>query len=151
MKLQILQFNSEKTEILHCAVDRIPPKLPLEFWPTSPATPLAPSSVVHNLGVMVDNKLTLENCQQNSWKWFYSDQSISENPSDVLLQNRAMIVRSTILSKLDYCDALLLESPQYLIERLHGGQTGTSATTPLLRLPGTLRFTLAASLAEDTI
>lgn len=114
-----LQFNSSKTEVLYCTVGRAPAPLPSNFWPL-PSPPVSlPVNQVRNLGVLLDANLTLEaHVNKTVGTCFALIRSLRKILPLLPITARAVVTGSLVLSRLDYCNALLLEIPKYLIERL---------------------------------
>lgn len=77
------------------------------------ATPLIPSETVRNLGVSLDCKLSLESQVNKTVGSCFSPIRILPKILPLLpSQARTLVVGSVILSRLDYCNALLLEYPK---------------------------------------
>lgn len=81
--------------------------------------PLVPSNTVRNLGVLIDNNLQMESQVKRTSSICLSllrmlRQVLPLLPSD----SRSTVVSSLVSSRLDYCNALYLGAPQYLIQRL---------------------------------
>lgn len=124
LKDNSLQFNGEKTEIVCCAAKKIPSVLLTNFWPMPVDKPLTPSKAVRNLGVVIDDRLSLETQVNKTAGTSLSLIMVLRKILPMLPDaTRAQIVRSVVLSRLDYCNALLLEAPKHLIERLQRSQT----------------------------
>lgn len=124
LKNNSLQFNSDKTEILCCAARQSPCQLPANFWPIPMDKPLTPSEAVRKLGAIMNEKLSLETHVNKTVGTSFSLVRVLRKILPMLpIPTRAQLVRSIVLSRLDYCNAPLLEAPKYLIERLQRCQT----------------------------
>lgn len=119
LKDNSLQFNGDKTKILFCAAKKVPLPLPANFWPIPTDKPLIPSEAVRNLGIVFDDKLSLETQVNKMVGTCFSLIRALQKILPILLTP----ARALVVSRLDYCNALLLEAPNFLIRRLQRIQT----------------------------
>lgn len=119
MRDNSLQFNGSKTEVLHCSNDRVPRPLPAGFWPaTFNNSPVAVEQV-RNLGVQLSCNLQLDAHVNKTVSTCRLLLRLLRKILPLLpLSTRPEVVRSIILSRLDYCNALLLGAPGSLLKQL---------------------------------
>lgn len=97
----------------------MPYSLPTDFWPTVTDPPLVQSKSVCNLGVYLNEELTLETHVNKTVGTCFSLIRVLRKLLPLLpAQMRSLVIRSVILSRLDYCNSLLLESPKFRTGRL---------------------------------
>ena len=118
MKENWLKFNEQKTEFLIAGKPSVISQFDKPIMKLN-GVDIVPKSEVRNLGVMFDESLSLSNhvslmCQ----KMFFEIRNISFHrkylPDDVVSQ----LMVSLVLSKMDYCNSLLINLPQYLLDKL---------------------------------
>lgn len=119
MRGNSLQFNASKIEVLHCSSDKVPRPLPPGFWPTTSFNSPVSVRQVRNLGVQLDCNLQLDAHVNKIVNTCLSllrllRKILPSLPCSV----RPEVVRSIILSRLDYCNALLLGAPGSLLKQL---------------------------------
>lgn len=114
-----LQLNGEKTEVMYCPPSHSPSGSPQIFSLTSAGAPLVPVKTVRNLGVFIDDDLQLTTQATTTAKTCtLLLRMLWRILPLVPFETRSQIMRSTILSRLDYCNSLFLGAPQYLIQIL---------------------------------
>lgn len=119
LKRNSLQFNKGKTEVMYCSPARIPKPLLAEFRLSPEEEPLAPVNTVRKPGVIMDSNLQMESQANKTIKVCLSLICVLRQVLPLLPKDsRALVVRSTVLSRLDYCNSLYLGAPQYIIQGL---------------------------------
>ena len=111
-----LKINDDKTEflILHSSYKEFTANLNFEIGQTL----VKPSDTCHNLGVIFDSHMKMENqiqsiCQSVNFH-LRSINSVSDSLTD---EATVLLVHALITSKLDYCNSLLHGLPDKLINR----------------------------------
>lgn len=124
LKENSLQFNGDKTEVMYCTAGQIQRPLPANFWPDKSNNILNSANTVRNLGVLLDSNLQL-NSQVN--KTVTTCLSLLRALRKILpllpISARSQVVQSVVLSRIDYCNALLLGAPDSLLRKLQRVQT----------------------------
>ena len=88
--------------------------------------------LVRNLGVILDSTLSLHQHAMNVCRVAYLElRRINSIRNLLSIDAVKTLVCSLVLSRLDYCNSLLVGLPQYLIKRLQGVQN--AATRSILR------------------
>ncbi len=118
MTQNLLKLNEEKTELIY-----FQSRFLCEPFSTPSLTlggeVVAPVPVVKNLGCHLDQHLSLETQVSNTVKTCcYHLRSISKIRNSLDDEACKTLVVSTILSRLDYCNAILAGAPAKLLERL---------------------------------
>ena len=140
MERNMLKLNQEKFEFIvfhpkhkHIQVENI----------TIDGNVICPSSYVRNLGICQDNSLTMEkHIATVSRSCYHQIRSISRIRKYITTDACRTLVQSNVTSRLDYCNVLLHNLPDFLLNRLQLVQntcarlvTGTSRRdhiTPVL-------------------
>ena len=118
MTLNFLKLNQDKTELLlihsrYSKVDRS------NFTVNVAGTPISPSTTARNIGAVIDSNLTLE-CHVNqicrsSYLYLRKIGAIRKYLTTTVT---VRLVHAFIMSKLDHLNALLLNLPDRLVEKL---------------------------------
>ncbi len=116
MKEHYLQLNLAKTEFL---VFPATPTLQHDFTIQLVSSIITPSSLVRNLGVIFDDQLT---CKDHIAKTAQSCRFALHNIRKIrpfLMEHATqLLVQALVVSRLDYCNALLAELPSCTIKPL---------------------------------
>ncbi len=105
MKEHHLQLNLAKTELL---VFPATPSLQHDFTIQLGSSTITPSTSVRNLGVIFDDQLTFkEHIAKTAQSWTF----LTEHAAQLLVQ-------ALVISRLDYCNALLAGLPSSTIKPL---------------------------------
>ncbi len=114
MKEHHLQLNLAKTELL---VFPATPTLQRDFTIQLGSSTITPSSSVRNLGVIFDDQLTFKEHIVKTARSCRSTQHQKIRP--FLTQHAAqLLVQALVISRLDYCNALLAGLPSNTIKPL---------------------------------
>ena len=144
MSTNKLQLNSDKTELIFIAPSRF------SSSNVSPKTIqlddhfITPSQVVRNLGVMLDQKLSFNQYISSICRACYFELRRISSVRHLLSENATKtLICAFVLSRLDYCNALLSGCPNNLLHRLQKIQNNAARlvfqcsrnthVTPLLR------------------
>ena len=77
------------------------------------------SDVVRSLGVLLDNQLTMtQEINQKCSQAYYHLRNMGRIKRCLDEKRRIMLVQSLVLSKMDYCNSLLANVPEYLLKKL---------------------------------
>ena len=116
MNQNMLKLNKEKTEFIIFRPRHQPSK---EFQLHVGNSVLKPANFVKNLGVYMDNNLTMEK-QVNSIisSCYYQIRKLGRVRKNLTTEACKTLVQATIISRLDYANVLLHGLPQSLLERL---------------------------------
>uniref|UniRef100_A0A3P9M6K8 Reverse transcriptase domain-containing protein n=1 Tax=Oryzias latipes TaxID=8090 RepID=A0A3P9M6K8_ORYLA len=115
MANNFLQLNQEKTEILVIGPEAKREKQFLKLQELS----LSHSEAVRNLGVIFDSKLTfIPHIKQVVKTGFYHLKNLARVRPLLSLANMEMLMHAFIMSKVDYCNALLAGLPKTNIRNL---------------------------------
>ena len=113
-----LKLNPEKTEFIIVASSKNRNKIKVSNL-TLPESTIPASSSVRSLGVTIDSSLSMENriaamCKTcyNYIKWIRSIRPY------ISVDQAKSLVQTLIICRIDYCNALLIGLPEYLISRL---------------------------------
>ena len=112
-----LKVNGDKTELLvihkPSLANLVPNSLTIIDEAVSPSTP------VRDLGVMIDHNLSMADQVKNiCQKSFYQLHRIRQIRKFITEDAARQLVHANVMSYIDYCNALLIGSPSYLIGRL---------------------------------
>ncbi len=117
MKEHHLQFNLAKTELLV-----FPATLTLQhhFTIQLGSSTIAPSTSVRNLGVIFDDPLTFkEHIAKTARSCRFALQNIEKIRPFLTEHAAQLLVQALVISRLDYCNALLAGLPSNTIKPLH--------------------------------
>jgi hypothetical protein len=127
-----LVLNPSKTQLLIVT----PPKVqhPDKFYIKFQDTFIAPTDTVKNLGVYLDNKLSMTRHTSNicSSAYYYL-RLITKNKSCLPKPVIQVLIQALVFSRIYYCNALLINHPAYLISRLQRIQN--AAARSIFSLP----------------
>ena len=113
-----LKLNEEKTEFLIAGTGRHRSKVIIDSLNVL-GIDIKPSTSVRNLGVIIDQDLSLKEQVNAICRSCYGHlRSIIQIRPYLTKSAAHTIVQSLISSRLDYCNSLLAELPQYLIHKL---------------------------------
>ena len=113
-----LKLNEEKTEFLIAGTETQPSKVIIDSLNVV-GIDIKPSTSVRNLGVIIDQDLSLKEQVNAICRSCYGHlRSIIEIRPYLSKSAAHTIVQSLISSRLDYCNSLLAELPQYLLNKL---------------------------------
>ena len=129
-------MNEDKTDVLLVTAKRIVNLQHLPEFMNINGTCIKFNLSVRNLGVTLDSTLLLHQHVMNACRVAYLElRRINSIRNLVSVDAVKSLVCALVLSRLDYCNSLLVGLPQYLIKRLQGVQN--AAARSILR---TLRF-----------
>ena len=81
------------------------------------------SSAAHNLGVVSDSQLALKEQLNKLCQLTYLEiRQIGSFQQYLSFEATKILVSSLVLSRFDYCNALLHGSPQVLLDKIHSGE-----------------------------
>ncbi|XP_071348004.1 uncharacterized protein [Trachinotus anak] len=140
MKAHHLQLNLSKTELL---VLPAKPTIHHDINIKTDSLWLAPTKVVRNLGVMIDDQLTFSNHVASvARSCRYALYNIRKIRPYLIQHTTQLLTQAVVISKLDYCNALLTGLPARTVQplrmiqnaaaRLVYNQPKRSHVTPLL-------------------
>ncbi len=116
MKENHLQLNLAKTELL---VFPATPTLQHDFMIQLGSSTITPSASVRNLGVIFDDQLTFkEHIAKTSRSCRFALQNIRKIRSFLTEHAAQLLVQALVISRLDYCNALLAGLPSITIKPL---------------------------------
>ena len=117
-----LKLNPSKTEVMWCATKRrlIQLTTPITTTPVSfCGTSITPVQSARNLGVLLSSDLSFkQHVNQTVSRCFYQLRTIKSCVTSLGLDAAKTIVNSFIVSRIDYCNALLAGSPKSILNRL---------------------------------
>jgi len=126
MRANRLQLNSDKTEFLWCTTARRRHLLPTT-GPTIGSSDIVPSSCVRDLGVFIDAELTMcTHIQRTVSRCFATLRQLRGIRSSVPQPVFRSLVTALVLSRLDYCNSVLVGLPAHLISRLQSVQNAAA-------------------------
>ena len=127
-------MDEDKTDVLLVTAKRIVNLQHLPEFMHINGTCIKFSPSVRNLGVTLDSTLSLHQHVMNVCRVAYFELRCINSIRNLLSVDAVKtLVCSLVLSRLDYCNSLLVGLPQYLIKRLQGVQN--VATRSILRTP----------------
>src|SRR5664279_820830 len=116
-----LKLNPSKTEVMWCATKRRISRLttttssPVNLCGTS----ITPVQSVRNLGVLLSSDLSFkQHVNQTVSRCFYQLRNIKSSVRALGFEAAKTVVNSFVVSRIDYCNALLAQSPKNLLARL---------------------------------
>ncbi len=116
MKEHHLQLNLAKTELL---VFSATPTLQHDFTIQLGSSTITPSASVRNLGVIFDDQLTLkEHIAKTARSCRFALHNIRQIRPFLIQHAAQLLVQALVISRLDYCNALLAGLPSYTIKPL---------------------------------
>ena len=114
-----LKMNDEKTEFMIICSDGIRKKMSALTSLEVGDETVTPSKIARNLGVTLDDSLSMvEHVNHVAKSCYFQLHKISQIRKYLTENATADIVRSLVLSKLDYCNSILYGLPDHLIQRL---------------------------------
>ncbi len=148
-----LQLNLAKTELL---VFPASPTLQRDFTIQLGSSTITSSASVRNLGVIFDDQLTFkEHIAKTAWSWRIALHNIRKIRPFLTQHAAQLLVQALVISRLDYCDALLAGLPSNTIKplqmiqnaaaRLVFNKPKTAHVTPLFVSLHCYRLQLASS------
>ena len=127
-------MNEDKTEVLLVIAKRIINLQHLPEFMNINGTCIKFSPSVRNLGITLDSTLSLHQHVMNISRVAYLEIKCINSIRNLLsVDTVKTLICSLVLSRLDYCNSLLVGLPQYLIKRLQGVQN--AAARSILRTP----------------
>ena len=119
MTANMLKMNEDKTKIILFAPKRLLSKLVNPMSVSVHNYIVSPEPEVKNLGVMLDPTLNMQR-QVNfiTKSCYYQLRRISRLRKYLTIDAAKSLVNSTVLSKIDYCNSLLVNLPKYLLKKL---------------------------------
>ncbi len=116
MKEHHLQLNLAKTELL---VFPATPALQHDFTIQIDSSKITPSSSVRNLGVIFDDQLTFkDHIAKTARSCRFALHNIRKNRPFLAQHAAQLLVQALVISRLDYCNALLARPPSCTIKPL---------------------------------
>ncbi len=116
MKEHHLQLNLAKTELL---VFPATPTLQHDFTIQLGSSTITPSASVRNLGVIFDDQLTFkEHIAKTAWSCRFALHNIRKIRPFLTQHTTQLLVQALVISRLDYCNALLAGLPSNTIKPL---------------------------------
>ncbi len=116
MKEHHLQLNLAKTELL---VFPATPTLQHDFTIQLGSSTITPSASVRNLGVIFDDQLTFkEHIAKTARSWRFALHNIRKIRPFLTEHAAQLLVQALVISRLDYCNALLAGLPSNTIKPL---------------------------------
>jgi hypothetical protein len=113
-----LQLNKDKTEFMVIASSRMHSRISVDSVNLD-GEAIQASRVVRNLGVMMDNTLCMvDHINHIPKTGYYYLNWIRKVRSCLTLEAAKAIAHALIISKIDYCNAILVNLPDYLIRGL---------------------------------
>ncbi len=114
MKEHHLQLNLAKTELLDFPAT---PTLPHDFTIQLGSSTITPSTLVRNLGVIFDDQLTFEeHIAKTARSCRFALQNIRKIRPFLTEHAAQLLVQALVISRLDYCNALLAGLPSSTIK-----------------------------------
>ena len=121
-----LQLNSDKTEFLWCTTTRRQHRLPVA-GPIIGSSSIEPSSSARDLGVFIDSDLSMETQVKRTVSRCFGTlrqlRAIRRQVPTAVFQS---LIVALILSRLDYCNSMLVGLPANLIRRLQSVQNAAA-------------------------
>ncbi len=147
MKEHHLQLNLAKTELL---VFPVTSKIQHDFTIQLGSSTITPSASVRNLGVIFDDQLTFkEHIAKNARSCRFALHNIRKIRPFLTEHAAQLLVQALVISRLDYCNALLAGLPSNTIKPLQMIQK-CSGTTGLQRAQKSSCYTSLYLLALAT-
>ena len=135
-----LKLNDEKTEVLIVASPRASLSNPLPDSLVVGSSTVSVCSSARNLGVIIDSNLSMKNQVSSIISSAnFELRKISSIRHFLTVDATKTLVCAFILSRLDYCNSLLVNCPQDLINRLQKVQN--NAARLVLRVPRSTHIT----------
>lgn len=117
MRHNFLLLNAGKTEIM--LFGDAPLRWSPSWWPMELGSAPAPKTVVKNLGVQLDQKLTLkEQVSTTIDACFHALGLLRRVFTFLPLSTRKTLIQTLVLSRLDYCNALLISASEASLNKL---------------------------------
>jgi hypothetical protein len=134
-----LRLNPAKTELIWLGSARRLASCPMEPQDLAGVL-ITPSTQVRDLGVMVDNDLSLtSHVSHITSSCYYHIRQLRTIRRSLSTETAHALVRALIHSRLDYCNGVLAALPQYQLTRLQS--VLRSAARMVLRLPASASVT----------
>ncbi len=116
MKEHPLQLNLAKTELL---VFPATPTLQHDFSIQLGSSTITPSASVRNLGVIFDDQLTFkEHIEKTTRSYRFAPHNVRKIRPFLTEHAAQLLVQALVISRLDYCNALLAKLPSNTIKPL---------------------------------
>ena len=133
MILNHLKINDDKTKVIFFSPKKqITPGLPLSI--TFGNEIIKPSLEVKNLGIKMDRCLSLETQVNKMAKTAYFHiKRISKIRKNLDIESTKTLVQTLVISRMDYCNSLLVNLPSRLIKKIQRAQN--SAARLVARTP----------------
>lgn len=126
MSANRLQLNCDKTEFMWLTTARNQHRLP-PSGPLIGSTVFPPSSSVRDLGVFTDQELTMRtHVQRTASRCFATLRQLRSIRRCVPTSFFQSLVSALVLSRLDYCNSLLIDLPSTLLQRLQSVQNAAA-------------------------
>ena len=119
MTANMLKMNDDKTEVILFAPKRVISQISDLISVTVHESVISPESEVKDLGVMLDSTLSMQRQINRITKsCYYQLRRISRVRKYLTMNSAKILVNALVLSKIDYCNSLLVNLPKYLIKKL---------------------------------
>ena len=120
MTLNLLKLNDDKTEfILFGTYQQLAKLKDIDVLIAISNTKVLPVDLVHNLGYFMDkllkNSVHINKLTSGS---YYQLRNVKKIRDKLDLESAKTVVQALVMSKLDYCNSLLLGSPEYQLDKL---------------------------------
>ena len=126
MQANRLQLNCDKTDFLWLTTSRSQHRLPASGL-TIGSTSVLPATTVRDLGVFIDADLSMRShVQRTVSTCFFSLRRLRSILGHVPLTVFQSLVTALVLSRLDYCNSVLVGLPASLIQRLQSVQNAAA-------------------------
>ncbi len=118
MKSNRLQLNPDKTEVLWCTTGQRQHQLPTTSFQFG-GVHIQPAASVRNLGVFIDADLVMRtHVSKVTARCFGVLRQLRQIRQSLCTDTRRTLVTALVLSRLDYCNSVLVGAPAYLMQRL---------------------------------
>jgi len=123
-----LQLNAAKTEVIWLGTrGRLQQLAGEDLSLTIGSETIQPSTVVRDLGVLIDSELTLQkHVSRLASSCFYQLRRLRQVRNRVSQAVLKQLVHSFVISRLDYCNSVLAGLPNYLISQLQRVQNAAA-------------------------
>ena len=127
MNANKLKLNEDKTEMILIKPQKSSSGMPLPSSVDLNGSSINLSATVRNLGVTLDQSLSFQQHVANICRMCYFEIRRISSIRHVLTENTTQtLLCAFVLSRLDYCNALLAGSPKYLTDKLQKVQNHAS-------------------------
>ena len=135
MTANMLKMNNDKTEVILFAPKRLLSNVSPSLSLTVHQSNISPKLSVRNLGVMLDATLSMQlQINMITKGCYYQLRKISRIRKYLTMSAAKTLVTTLVLSKIDYCNSLLVNLPAYLLKKLQKVQNYAARVVKKLKI-----------------